>query len=120
MAGVGEAVIVEVVEVGVGTVVLPHVSPGARVRSISLPQVQYGVLCGLYATEHVAMGHANAVGFRVYEQSVIVLPPETVVLAREYTSLHRQTACPWHVLVADVILETRISIPTCVKREHHD
>ena len=32
VAGVGEAVIVEVVETGVGTVLVPHVSPGVTVR----------------------------------------------------------------------------------------
>ena len=35
-------------------------------------------------------------------------------------SLHRQTDWPWHVLVAEVILETRISIPACAENQHHD
>ena len=33
--------------------------------------------------------------------------------------LHRHTACPWHVLVADVSLETRISIPARVEHKIH-
>ena len=51
---------------------------------------------------------------------MIVLPPEITVRGRVKMSLHRQTDCPWHVLVAEVILETRVSIHACAEREHHD
>ena len=35
-------------------------------------------------------------------------------------SLHRQTDWPWHVLVAEVILKMRISIPACAEFQHPD